>query len=84
MRSNAGHDRRSRSIAFSPDYGRVAHYRSASGMGMRLDAGTAFSGAMVTPFYDSLLVKVTASGPPVRRRGRAAWNAACRNSASAA
>ena len=48
---------------FLPDYGRIAHYRSAGGMGMRLDAGTAFSGAVVTPYYDSLLVKVTAWGP---------------------
>ncbi len=48
---------------FLPDYGRIAHYRSAGGMGVRLDAGTAFSGAVVTPFYDSLLVKVTAWGP---------------------
>jgi pyruvate carboxylase len=48
---------------FLPDYGRISHYRSAGGMGLRLDAGTAFSGAMVTPFYDSLLVKVTAWGP---------------------
>ncbi|MCE9548085.1 MAG: pyruvate carboxylase [Planctomycetia bacterium] len=47
---------------FLPDYGRVAHYRSAGGMGIRLDAGSAFSGALVTPFYDSLLVKVTARG----------------------
>ncbi len=45
---------------FMPDYGRILHYRSASGMGIRLDAGTAFSGAVVQPFYDSLLVKVTA------------------------
>ncbi len=45
---------------FVPDYGRVAHYRSAAGMGIRLDAGTAFSGAVVFPYYDSLLVKVTA------------------------
>ena len=45
---------------FMPDYGRISHYRSASGMGIRLDAGTAFSGAVVFPFYDSLLVKVTA------------------------
>jgi pyruvate carboxylase len=45
---------------FLPDYGRITHYRSAGGMGLRLDAGTAFSGATVTPFYDSLLVKVTA------------------------
>ena len=47
---------------FVPDYGRVTHYRSASGMGIRLDAGSAFSGAVVNPFYDSLLVKVTARG----------------------
>ncbi len=46
---------------FMPDYGRMTHYRSASGMGIRLDAGTAFSGAVVQPFYDSLLVKVTAT-----------------------
>ncbi len=48
---------------FLPDYGRITHYRSAGGMGLRLDAGSAFSGAVVTPFYDSLLVKVTAWGP---------------------
>ena len=47
---------------FMPDYGRLSHYRSASGMGIRLDAGSAFSGAVVHPFYDSLLVKVTARG----------------------
>jgi pyruvate carboxylase len=47
---------------FTPDYGRLSHYRSASGMGIRLDAGTAFGGAVITPFYDSLLVKVTAHG----------------------
>jgi len=47
---------------FVPDYGRIAAYRSASGLGIRLDAGTAFSGAVVTPYYDSLLVKVSARG----------------------
>ncbi|MBX7167588.1 MAG: pyruvate carboxylase [Pirellulales bacterium] len=46
---------------FQPDYGRISSYRSPGGMGVRLDAGTAFSGAVVTPFYDSLLVKVTTS-----------------------
>jgi pyruvate carboxylase len=54
---------------FLPDYGRITAYRSASGMGIRLDAGTAFSGALVTPYYDSLLVKVTARG---RKLGDAA------------
>jgi pyruvate carboxylase len=47
---------------FLPDYGRVDHYRSASGPGIRLDAGSAFSGAVVNPYYDSMLVKVTARG----------------------
>ncbi len=47
---------------FLPDYGRISVYRSASGMGIRLDAGSAFSGAVVTPYYDSLLVKVISRG----------------------
>jgi pyruvate carboxylase len=47
---------------FRPDYGRITHYRSAGGMGIRLDAGSAYSGAVVNPFYDSLLVKVTTRG----------------------
>lgn len=47
---------------FRPDYGHVTHYRSGSGMGIRLDAGSAFSGAVVNPYYDSMLVKVTARG----------------------
>ena len=47
---------------FLPDYGRMTAYRSASGPGIRLDAGTAFSGAVVTPYFDSLLVKVTSRG----------------------
>jgi len=47
---------------FVPDYGRLSAYRSSGGPGVRLDAGTAFGGAVITPYYDSLLVKVTASG----------------------
>ena len=47
---------------FAPDYGKLTAYRSASGMGLRLDGGTAYAGAVITPFYDSLLVKVTAWG----------------------
>ncbi len=47
---------------FQPDYGRLIAYRSASGMGIRLDAGSAFAGARISPFFDSLLVKVTAWG----------------------
>ena len=40
----------------------ITVYRSAAGGGIRLDAGTAYSGAVITPYYDSLLVKVTAWG----------------------
>ena len=47
---------------FLPDYGRLSTYRSTGGPGIRLDAGSAFTGAVITPFYDSLLVKVTAHG----------------------
>ncbi|QDU62637.1 2-oxoglutarate carboxylase small subunit [Planctomycetes bacterium Pan216] len=50
------------SNGFVPDHGRIIHYRSAGGMGIRLDVGNAFSGAIVTPFFDSMLVKVTAWG----------------------
>ena len=45
---------------FIPDYGRITAYRTATGMGIRLDGGTAYPGAVVTRYYDSLLVKVTA------------------------
>jgi pyruvate carboxylase len=47
---------------FTPDYGRISVYRSAAGFGLRLDGGTAYGGAVITPWYDSLLVKVTAWG----------------------
>ena len=47
------------SDGFSPDYGRLQAYRAAAGLGIRLD-GTAYSGAVLSPFYDSLLVKLTA------------------------
>ena len=48
---------------FIPDYGRIAAYRGANGMGIRLDGGTAYSGAVITRYYDSLLEKVTAWAP---------------------
>ena len=49
--------------SFIPDYGRIRTYRSASGFGIRLDGGTAYSGALITPYYDSLLSKITAWAP---------------------
>ena len=48
---------------FIPDYGRIQNYRSATGPGIRLDGGTAYSGAVITRYYDSLLTKVTARAP---------------------
>ncbi len=47
---------------FTPDYGKIIAYRSAAGFGVRLDGGMAGAGSVITPFYDSMLVKVTASG----------------------
>jgi pyruvate carboxylase len=47
---------------FAPDYGKLTTYRSPAGFGIRLDGGTAYAGAALSPYYDSLLVKVTAWG----------------------
>ncbi len=47
---------------FVPDYGRIQAYRSPGGFGVRLDGAMGFAGAVITPFYDSMLVKVIASG----------------------
>lgn len=48
---------------FTPDYGKILSYRSAAGFGVRLDGAMGDTGSIITPFYDSLLVKITASGP---------------------
>ena len=62
---------------FVPDYGKISAYRSPAGFGIRLDAGTAYSGAIITRSYDSLLVKVTAWAPSaaetIARMHRALW-----------
>ena len=47
---------------FTPDYGKIVAYRSPAGLGIRLDGGTAYSGAVITPYFDSLLVKLTTWG----------------------
>ena len=47
---------------FAPDTGTITLYRSASGNGIRLDGGTGFTGAVISPYYDSLLVKVCSHG----------------------
>lgn len=46
---------------FMPDTGKIMAYRSGGGFGVRLDAGNGFQGAVITPFYDSLLVKLSTS-----------------------
>jgi pyruvate carboxylase len=62
---------------FIPDYGTISAYRSPAGFGVRLDAGTAYTGAIITRSYDSLLVKVTAWSPTpeetIARMHRALW-----------
>jgi pyruvate carboxylase len=47
---------------FTPDIGRLIAYRSPGGFGIRLDAASAYTGAAITPYYDSMLVKVTSWG----------------------
>ena len=47
---------------FVPDYGKIHTYRSPAGFGIRLDGASAYGGAVITPYYDSLLVKMTAWG----------------------
>jgi len=55
---------------FIPDYGRITAYRGATGFGIRLDGGTAYSGAVINPFYDSLLEKLTAWAPTADEAAR--------------
>ena len=47
---------------FAPDYGRILNYRSAAGFGVRLDAASGDAGSVITPYYDSMLVKLTTMG----------------------
>ncbi|MFN4242403.1 MAG: pyruvate carboxylase [Tepidisphaerales bacterium] len=60
---------------FIPDYGRLTTYRSPAGFGIRLDGGSAYGGATITPYFDSLLVKLSAAGntfeEAIRRTDRA-------------
>lgn len=44
---------------FAPDTGKITSYRSAGGFGIRLDGGNVYTGAVISPYYDSLLVKIT-------------------------
>ena len=69
---------------FAPDYGRILNYRSAAGFGIRLDAASGDAGSVITPYYDSMLVKVTAIGRDFPESPASAWTAPCASSASAA
>ncbi len=60
---------------FRPDTGRISAYRSAGGPGIRLDAGSAFVGGEVSPFFDSMLVKLTARGSDLEVAARRARRA---------
>ena len=62
---------------FIPDYGRIQHYRSAGGMGIRHGVGTAFSGAIVTPYYDSLAREGYCLLEPALKKRRAVWTGHC-------
>ena len=44
---------------FAPDTGKITAYRASGGFGVRMDSGNAYAGAVVSPYYDSLLVKIT-------------------------
>ena len=62
---------------FAPDTGKITSYRSAGGFGIRLDGGNAYTGAVISPYYDSLLVKITtwdSTFPGVCRKAARAIN----------
>lgn len=54
---------------FTPDTGIIEVFRSPGGMGIRIDDGPGFQGANITPHYDSLLLKITATSPTRRVGG---------------
>ena len=60
---------------FQPDTGRISAYRSPGGLGIRTDGGTVYSGAEVSPYFDPLLIKVTARGPDLLTAARRASRA---------
>lgn len=64
---------------FMPDTGKIMVYRSSGGFGVRLDAGNGFQGAVVTPYYDSLLVKISTWGRTFKEVTRK-WIETCVNS----
>jgi len=55
---------------FKPDYGTLMTYRNAAGFGVRLDEGSTYPGMKISPFFDSMLVKVSTSGNDLRDAGQ--------------
>ncbi|MFA7079244.1 MAG: pyruvate carboxylase, partial [Syntrophomonas sp.] len=47
--------------SFAPDTGKIDVYRTGAGFGIRLDGGNGYTGSVISPYYDSLLVKITSS-----------------------
>ena len=60
---------------FKPDYGTIIAYRHAGGYGIRLDEGSSYQGVKVSPFFDSMLVKVTAKGRTLKGTGKRLYRA---------
>lgn len=55
---------------FKPDYGTLITYRNAAGFGVRLDEGSTYAGMKISPFFDSMLVKVSTAGPTLEDASR--------------
>ncbi|MFA5243777.1 MAG: pyruvate carboxylase [Pedobacter sp.] len=55
---------------FKPDYGTLITYRNATGFGVRLDEGSTYPGMKISPFFDSMLVKVSTQGPTLQDAAR--------------
>ncbi|GAA4843838.1 pyruvate carboxylase [Algivirga pacifica] len=55
---------------FKPDFGRVHEYRNAGGYGIRLDEGNIYPGAKISPFFDSMLVKISARGETLEKASK--------------
>jgi pyruvate carboxylase len=51
---------------FKPDYGTIIAYRNAGGFGIRIDEGSSYPGVTISPFFDSMMAKVSASGRTLR------------------
>ena len=76
------HNRRSFQRFFKPDYGTIIAYRHAGGYGIRLDEGSSYQGVKVSPFFDSMLVKITAKERTLKGTSRRLYRCFSLNSDS--